>query len=761
MLVFKLDASGNLEWVKDLGGTQGAEAFGIAVSAGGSVYATGQFDGRVNFDPGESNFTLTAPANEEDAFVSKLDSAGDFVWAEGFGGGTFTQGVAVAVGADGSVYTTGNYSGTADFGATPITSAGSQNIYVAKLSSAGNVVWVKSLGGSGYDNVNGMAVASDGSVYTTGSFLGSANFNPGSGGSLTSAGGSDIFISKLNSAGQYAWAEGIGGAGDDWGQGVALGPDGSVYVTGDFAGTVNFNPGGTANLTSAGTGNNENNFVLRLSSAGNYLWAGATGSANNDASGRIDDLSESVAVTYDGSIYTTGQFESSANFNPTSSGTFNLSGTLAAGDDGFLAKFTAPTAGDVVPAVTLSAPALSTSSTPSVTVTATEAGSNMPNGTKVYVDVDLNDDGTFTDPGDTGYATGTLTNGAVTFNLPSLPDGTYHVRARVSDAGGNQGFSAVSTMVVASSPTITLAPLAATEEVPLNDVLLAHFQPFGTIGAYAAVVNWGDGPIPSIYTTAASGGGYIVQHDPSDPSQGFDVYGSHTYIDALSGATFSVEVTDGKTTLTATNNNFSVADQQITVPVIVATNVPPTTPQGVALGPITDIATFIDPAGQGDETPADFTATINWGDGNSSPGTVVWLANLPGGAEYEVNAPGYTYVQSGMFNVSVTVQHDALPPVISPSVPITVASTTPIVVSTTPSLSGGTLPSATTSLVVTFNMPMANADGTNEYTLEHTGADGLLGSADDVDIPISSVNYVPATNTATLTFPGCPRAFIA
>ena len=78
--------------------------------------------------------------------------------------------------------------------------------------------------------------------------------------------------------------------------------------------------------------------------------------------------------------------------------------------------------------VTLSAPALSNTDTPTVTVTTTH-DIPLPDGTVVTLDVDLNDDGNFTDPGDSGYTTATLTNGVATFQVSSLPaDGTYNMR---------------------------------------------------------------------------------------------------------------------------------------------------------------------------------------------------------------------------------------------------------------------------------------------------------------------------------------------
>ncbi len=208
----------------------------------------------------------------------------------------------------------------------------------------------------------------------------------------------------------------------------------------------------------------------------------------------------------------------------------------------------------------------------------------------------------------------------------------------------------------------SLTPPSATEEIPTGDVKLFNFSVFypnPNLANFSATIAWGDG------TTSP---GYIAP----DPVQGFDVFGSHTYVQELSGATFSVSVTDAtdNDVVSLSDDDFSVADQQITVPGIVAQNVPSIAAQGASIGPIADIATFTDPAGRGVETNADFVASINWGDGTSSPGTIDWIS----GGNYQVDAPSHTYANAALvgYGITVTVTHDALPPVTSSSVTIAV-----------------------------------------------------------------------------------------
>jgi hypothetical protein len=137
-----------------------------------------------------------------------LGAAGNFVWAKAISGTGPTAGLGIALGADQSVYTTGYFGGTVDFdpggGVANLTSAGRMllpNVFVSKLNAAGDFVWARAMGGKDGAVGDGIAVAADGSVVTTGSFEKTADFDPGPGTlQLTSIGSADIFVSKLASA---------------------------------------------------------------------------------------------------------------------------------------------------------------------------------------------------------------------------------------------------------------------------------------------------------------------------------------------------------------------------------------------------------------------------------------------------------------------------------------------------------------------------------------------------------------------------------
>lgn len=273
IFVSKLDSNGNFVWAKNLGGTDYEDGYGIAVDSIDNVYTTGHFGypgGTADFDPGAGTFNLTSAGNF-DIFVSKLDSNGNFVWAKRMGGVDFEAGRGVAIDTSGNIYTTGHFHGTVDFDPNAsifnLTSAGDNDIFVSKLNSNGNFVWAKNMEGMSNDIGTSIATDSSNNVYTTGSFEGTLDFDPGAGTSnLSSVGNPDIFVSKLDSNGNFVWAKSMGGASYDVGSSIIVDSSDNIYTTGQFENTADFDPNmGTFNLTSAG------NFDIFISKLGNDI----------------------------------------------------------------------------------------------------------------------------------------------------------------------------------------------------------------------------------------------------------------------------------------------------------------------------------------------------------------------------------------------------------------------------------------------------------------------------------------------------------
>jgi Beta-propeller repeat len=191
--------------------------------------------------------------------------------------------------------------------------------------------WACGIGGASGDLGKDIAIDVSGNVYTTGSFEGTADFDPGIGTyNLTSNGQGDIFICKLDSYGNFVWAKSMGSSYSESGTGIAVDVAGNVYTTGYFSLTVDFDPGsGTFNLTAPGSGRDI--FVSKLDASGNFIWAKKMG-------GNDRDEGYSIALDASANVYTTGNFEGTADFDP-GTGTFNLSSV--GNSDIFISKLNA------------------------------------------------------------------------------------------------------------------------------------------------------------------------------------------------------------------------------------------------------------------------------------------------------------------------------------------------------------------------------------------------------------------------------------
>jgi hypothetical protein len=385
VFVVKLNSSGGYVWANQFSGTGFGAGRSVAVDSSGNTFVTGFFEGTADFNPGVGTANL-ASSGSQDVFVVKLNSSGGYVWAKRFGGTDTDLGLSVAVDSSGNTFVAGYFLGEANFDPgslsnANLTSSGSQDVFVVKLTTFGEYVWAKRFGGTSFDNGYSVAVDSSGNTFVAGFFSGTADFDPGVGtANLTSAGDADVFVVKLNSSGEYVWAKQLGGTGSDIGFSVAVDSSGNTYVAGDFASVYFGDCPGTACLRSAG---DADAFVVKVNSSGGYVWAkrfGGTGS----------DIGFSVAVDSSGNTYVAGIFSGTADFDP-SAGAANLTSSGYA--DVFVVKLnsvgesTPPTTVPVttVPVTTVPATTVPATTVPATTVPATTVPATTVPATTVPV----------------------------------------------------------------------------------------------------------------------------------------------------------------------------------------------------------------------------------------------------------------------------------------------------------------------------------------------------------------------------------------
>jgi hypothetical protein len=314
IFITKYDSSGNFIWAKSAGGTLYDDARGIKVDGSGNLYITGGFSGTADFNPDASGTYLLNSNGLHDMYILKLDSAGNFIWAVSAGSIQSDFFYSITLDASDDLIVVGYFKGTCDFDPSPsgtynLVSNGNDDIAILKLDNGGNFIWAKQLGGTFADRANSVTTDANSNIIITGWFSYTADFDPGPGiFNLTSNGLFDFFILKMDMAGSFDWAASIGGVNDDNGLSVCVDNLGNIFSTGNFSGTVDFDPGasGIYNLTSQST---DDCFILALSSSGIFLWAKNFGGSGR-SSGR------SIFADGSGNIFTTGSFEGAVDFNP-------------------------------------------------------------------------------------------------------------------------------------------------------------------------------------------------------------------------------------------------------------------------------------------------------------------------------------------------------------------------------------------------------------------------------------------------------------
>lgn len=229
MFVGKLTPGSIWQWAVGVNCTSYSGVAGVVVDRNGDSYFAGYFSDTLQVD----NFTFRS-AGTSDGFVAKVSPTGSWQWAVVVGSSQIDEIHGIGMDGAGDVYVTGEFMGTVAFDTVSVSSSGSTDVFVAKISQAGNWQWAAQAGGAASDRGSAITVDSSGNSYLTGAIGGSARFGttnlPGSG----SNGDSDLFVAALAADGVWLRAEGVGGSGNDMGQGLALAPNGALLVTGKY-----------------------------------------------------------------------------------------------------------------------------------------------------------------------------------------------------------------------------------------------------------------------------------------------------------------------------------------------------------------------------------------------------------------------------------------------------------------------------------------------------------------------------------------------
>ena len=285
VFVAKMDSTGRFLWATSAGGPEWDEARSIAVDQEGNVYTSGTINiNSKSNSPVWFGSTKLIPKGDYDGFVARLSKSGAWTWVVQIGGSQADNVWDMALGSDGDLRVCGSFGSTVDLDGHTLKSFGKSDLYVARLTTAGNTVWATSAGGVGEDDGWALGLDGSGNTYATGRKSGSAFF-----GSLVVY-GEGLYVAKLDPKGSIAYVAAAGAKP----AALAANAAGEVFIAGNFKKTVSF---GRTRLFSRGKWDV---FVAKLNKKGQWAWAASAGGVGEESS-------YGVAVDSAG-VYLTGEF---------------------------------------------------------------------------------------------------------------------------------------------------------------------------------------------------------------------------------------------------------------------------------------------------------------------------------------------------------------------------------------------------------------------------------------------------------------------
>ena len=344
-IIEKLNNNGELIWIKSID-NEYSESYGqisdLNVDDAGNVYATGSYRLNSDFDPGAGVFNLSTISDTfVNNFALKLNSSGDFVWAKAFKrtAGYFQDNIishTIKNDANGNVYISGYFTGTTDFdpgvGVLNKTSIGSRSLFVAKLNSNGDLVWVNTNEknwNSQYGFESKMVLDAANNLLVFDTKLNSDGYKNSVVYKIDGTGGITLWSKSLTEVSVLIGVNGLYNTGYIDSNGMTIDAFGSIYLTGKFFNTVDFDPGIGVYTLSSYINPNLNNgfeaFIVKLDFDGNFIFA-------NKLGGLGDDYISNILVSPSGKLIVKG-FAGSGGINKSTT-------AITAGP--FLASYTQP-----------------------------------------------------------------------------------------------------------------------------------------------------------------------------------------------------------------------------------------------------------------------------------------------------------------------------------------------------------------------------------------------------------------------------------
>jgi hypothetical protein len=382
VFLVKYSSDGIVLWARSAGGSTGEEGKDVTTDGNNNVYIVGTFTSTITI----GSTTLTS-AGSMDVFLVKYDPNGTILWAKSEGSQYSEYGHCVTTDASGNVYIAGLFaSSTITIGTTTLTNSVSyeyftSDIFIAKYTPDGEVLWAKSAGGTRYDNIYEISSDNSGNLFIGGDFW-STTFTIGTT-TITNAVNDimypsiDVYIAKYTSDGTLQWVNTIAGINNDFIGDICTDTYGNVYATGCLPNS-NITTGTTSTINLILTGTPAA-YIVKYAPDGSALWANILneslsggGSINTDASGNLYSLGSFRSPTINIEATTLYNTDNSSNTGDYYIAKFG--GTITSTNEPFannqLIIFPNPTNS----IITLTMPSQKNSSVSITTLTGTEVG---------------------------------------------------------------------------------------------------------------------------------------------------------------------------------------------------------------------------------------------------------------------------------------------------------------------------------------------------------------------------------------------------
>ena len=289
LITAQAESTEGCEWIFSGGGEKSDKARGVAFDRQGNAFLAAETTGDSTFGP-----LAHRSAGGMDCVLIKLDPEGRPLWLRSIGGSAIDRAYAVACDEQGNAYVTGHYeSPDALADNIKLPNAGSYDLFVAKYSPEGRLLWIRTGGGPGYDYGHAIAVDRKGHIIVSGSLA--AGGKIGDKAAVPDGSPSAVFCAKYDPEGTLLWAKTTSGSLGGSGHGIASDGDNNIFIGGSLSGSGNlFGADAKPEKTSA--------FVCKLDSSGNILW-------HHLSKGSPSAVYHEIACDSSGRVWAVGMFK--------------------------------------------------------------------------------------------------------------------------------------------------------------------------------------------------------------------------------------------------------------------------------------------------------------------------------------------------------------------------------------------------------------------------------------------------------------------